>query len=311
MCMYPQTIPAWTTIPFPLRLDRKKTKAIDKNVTIQVPCGKCPDCKRLRAIQWSFRLQQEQHKSINGGFITLTYNEENIPYLENGVETLDYDDLTKFIKKLRRQTEYFYSKGLPDYKAKGSNKHKYINTFNALKSTKIKYYAVGEYGGNTNRPHYHLIAFNIPREVKEKIGKIWSKGMVKVGTVTPKSIRYVANYIMINKQSDDVRVPESARMSKGIGLGYFENNESYMRRRISSTIRYNDIDIPMPKYYKDKVFNEEEKAFLGEKNKNEYFSKELERREQWIKQGKDPEEEIKKINKEKIRKFLKNKKARL
>ena len=52
--------------------------------------------------------------------------------------TLQKSDLQKFFKRLRKKTH-----------------------------EKISYYAVGEYGDNTQRPHYHIILFNaIPRIVE-------------------------------------------------------------------------------------------------------------------------------------------------
>ena len=61
-------------------------------------------------------------------FVTLTYNDENLPK-DN---TLVKEDLQKFWKDLRYRI-------FPE---------------------KIRYFASGEYGDETQRPHYHAVIFN-------------------------------------------------------------------------------------------------------------------------------------------------------
>ena len=41
---------------------------------IDVPCGKCPNCKKRRVNEWVFRLQEEDKVSSTSYFITLTYD---------------------------------------------------------------------------------------------------------------------------------------------------------------------------------------------------------------------------------------------
>ena len=64
------------------------------------------------------------------------------------------------------------------------------------KSTKIKYYACGEYGSKTERPHYHAIVFNLPRPFDKYILKAWKYGHIHVGTVTEQSIFYTTKYAL-------------------------------------------------------------------------------------------------------------------
>lgn len=61
---------------------------------------------------------------------------------------------------------------------------------------KLRYYAIGEYGTNTYRPHYHIILFGLPiQEIHNGIiEKSWNKGHVYVGQVTRASIHYVTKY---------------------------------------------------------------------------------------------------------------------
>ncbi len=122
----------------PITLVRKKPK-FDGSITDIVPCGRCPQCLIRRQNDWCFRLQEEQKISISSSFITLTYEEDNLPFSENGLMSLKVRDHQLFIKKLR-------------YKVK----------------TKIKYFACGEYGAINGRPHFHLIIFGYtPKDLQE------------------------------------------------------------------------------------------------------------------------------------------------
>ena len=95
---------------------------------IPFPCGKCPPCQKRRISGWSFRLTKHGQVSNTSQFVTLTYDESNVTKSENGLQTIRKTDLQKFFKRLRK-----------------------------LNHEKISYYAVGEYGDKTQRPHYHLV----------------------------------------------------------------------------------------------------------------------------------------------------------
>ena len=79
-------------------------------------------------------LEAECHKE--NSFVTLTYAPENEDKLEfhEGFPSLDPSHATKFIKKIRKK----------------------------LEPHKLRYYLVGEYGSQTQRPHYHLVLFGMP-----------------------------------------------------------------------------------------------------------------------------------------------------
>ena len=100
----------------------------------KVPCGKCYNCKSRRASTWSTRLLQESKRSTTAHFITLTYDTKYVPITEKGFMSLDKKHLQQFFKRLRQ--------------------------WHGKNHIGIRYYAVGEYGGKTYRPHYHIIIYN-------------------------------------------------------------------------------------------------------------------------------------------------------
>ena len=172
----------------------------EQNGGHKVPCGKCLNCKRRRASSWSVRLVKEGERSISAHFLTLTYDTEHVPISKNGFMNLDKTHLQKFFKRLR--------------KCHGKN-HK-----------SIKYYAVGEYGGKTLRPHYHMVIFNADVNLFERSWALENKtiGQIHVGTITEASIGYTLKYISkaskIPLHKNDDRQKEFSLMSKGLGSNY-------------------------------------------------------------------------------------------
>jgi hypothetical protein len=212
---------------------------MDGNHTDIVPCGKCPKCKRKRQSEWVFRLSQEQKVSKSAAFITLTYDDENLPKSFNGHATLQPDHLTNFWKRLRK-----------------------INN----SSKPIRYYAVGEYGTKFQRPHYHAIVFNINHTIlqhNDKLQNIWSHGSIDIAKSEGASQRYTLGYIMDTKwnptQDDDDRYPQFSRKSQKLGINFLtpDTINYYNQRELPAIILPGGNFMHMPRYYKEKIFKKE------------------------------------------------------
>ena len=203
---------------------------------VQVPCGCCIGCRLAYSRQWANRCYLESLGSKYNYFITLTYDDENLPIGKYGNPTLVPDDLKKFLKDLRSYYKYHYN------------------------IDNIRYFACGEYGDLSVRPHFHLITFNMPifdldsnfkyeengkvyitQHVEnghiyyysDVIHNIWKKGNILIGEATWQSMAYVARYVtkkIKGKESDVYNVlgiePEFVRMSRLPGLGekYFKEH---------------------------------------------------------------------------------------
>lgn len=229
MCITPMTI-------------KRKDKGPDGSLTRVVGCGRCVPCLRKKQIDWCFRLGHELTNSSSACFLTLTYNDENIP-ISSGGYSLVRSDFQKFMKRLR----------------------KHANT------TKIKYYACGEYGDKTERPHYHAIVFNLPRPFEKYIDKAWKLGHVHIGTVTESSIFYTTKYALKglrrrrSEQVDELgREPQFQLMSNGLGIGYIKSTiVEYLKTNGSKL-----LTVPgghkkkLPRYYIDKMFTDPEEKLL-------------------------------------------------
>lgn len=205
---------------------------------VEVPCGKCPICKRRRVDDWVTRLIAEEKVSSSAYFCTFTYNTDNVPISENGFMTLNRRHFQLFMKKLRKK-----------------------------ENAKIKYYMAAEYGTDSDRPHIHAIIFNLDdynllyneERISKRLTEIWSMGNVDVRSISVDRMAYTVGYINKEKRipvhSRDDRVKEFSRMSKNLGesyltdevVRYIENNNG------TNGIQRNGRKMALPRYYRKKV----------------------------------------------------------
>jgi len=204
---------------------------------IQVPCGKCiPDLMNKRA-DWSFRLEQEYKYSKSAIFVTLTYDQKHAP--SDG--SLDKRHLQLYLKRLRKKD--------------GTNK--------------IRYYAVGEYGTRSGRPHYHLLLFNAN---ESHARSSWTDsngdpvGIVHIGSVTPASVAYVTKYIVQPFCEVQGLLKPFATMSRAYGIGgrYLSDEMVQWHRCDDRNYALRDgAKCRLPRFYREKIWplvKENEKA---------------------------------------------------
>lgn len=206
------------------RLKGSKLSTIPtKKYEFFVPCGKCMYCRLQRRKEWTVRLIHENEQHKKSSFITLTYDDEHLP----DDSTLVKSDLQKFIKKIRKT---------------GRN---------------IKYYACGEYGENTKRPHYHILMFGVDYDEQKFIKRTWENGSVHIGFITPDSIRYTAQYIdkkIYGERAADhykKRIPEFQCQSQGLGLKYLQDNLERITE--DGFIIFKGKEHTIPRYYLKKM----------------------------------------------------------
>ncbi|AXH75821.1 MAG: replication initiator protein [Microviridae sp.] len=227
MCIAP------VPIKNPAKFFKKETAMID------VPCGSCIECRQSRTHSWYIRLYEELKTATSADFITLTYDSNNLPIIEDtGEVSLNYEDLQRFWKRLRSYTPKDHIR-------------------------KIKYYACGEYGTKTGRPHYHAIVFNNPD--KNAYERAWAQGLTHVGEANSATIYYTLKYVVKRlgkiRKSDHSKVLERGLMSKNLGIDFI-NNESkkyYKEHLTAGYVLPGGVTYPLPKYYVQKIFTESER----------------------------------------------------
>lgn len=195
------------------------------------------------------RISNEASMHLVNSFITLTYREEDYE------PSLNYKHFQRFMRDLRR--------------AKGP----------------VRFFAAGEYGGETWRPHFHAILFGVNFSNPFPVGKdlysskeledLWGRGNTSIGEVNDTTAAYVASYCIkkitgpqaeshyqrYNPETGEIHnlTPEFARMSlkPGIGATWYDKyirEVSYARDGI---VRKGGHTAKAPRYY-DKRLQEKE-----------------------------------------------------
>jgi len=235
---------------------------------IMVDCGKCYPCLSNKRNGWTFRMLQETKYSESSMFLTLTYEEEYLQHYGDNIPTIVKTDLQKFNKRLR--TRIMDETGLAIEWFK-------VNKDTGELSPRYRYWGVGEYGDQGNRPHYHLIAWNIPdvwtkwdpihhQYYSEQLEELWGKGFIHLGTVTQQSIHYVAKYTLKDIFSGPYEGTKAenpfAIMSRNPGIGQDYINERVKDYYLNTYDPYATIENgykwPLPRFYRDQIWTTEE-----------------------------------------------------
>lgn len=195
---------------------------------LMVPCGHCVACRIARTREWAVRLYHEKSSWKETSFVTLTYDDDHLPVNNS----LSKRELQLFFKRLRKQ----------------------------IVTNKIKYYACGEYGENTDRPHYHAIIYGFDGcSVKgsDLLKDEWPLGFVKCGSVTFDSCRYVCQYVqkkydgLLAEKTYGCREPPFQLQSLGLGKDFALKHADQIRNNLDITIDGKHVGIP--KYYVKKL----------------------------------------------------------
>lgn len=222
-----------------------------------VPCGQCNFCLQTKRADWSFRIQYEAQRAHTGYFLTLTYDDEKLPFTKEGLPNLVKTDLQNFIKRVRKHN------GL-DIRAP------------------LRYYAVGEYGTITARPHYHAIMLNMSNAIATRLDRFWEHGFPHAGDVNDASIHYTTKYVINRTTAYPGRDPPFALMSRrpGLGAGYVDTHRSWHKSDMRNYTQIHGIQRRIPRYLKDKIFDRFDRAHLQRQalaSSDEQYFEEIER----------------------------------
>lgn len=149
-------IPAWRSSSGAISLKREGPTALH---AVHLPCGSCLGCRKSRAREWALRCRLEASRHLLSSWVTLTYADEHVPV------TLSKAHVSSYMRRLRK----------------------------AIRPVQVRFFASGEYGERTHRPHYHAILFGLP-ETEQRVVKAWPYGFARVDPLTPAAISYVAGY---------------------------------------------------------------------------------------------------------------------
>lgn len=221
----------------------------------EVPCGRCEACIDNRRKEWLVRLKEEAECSYNSHFVTLTYADEYLPRNSLGFPTFNKRDVQLWLKRLRKELD----------KAQDDE----------LFKLHLRYFIIGEYGSKRGRPHYHCLMFNIPDvDFYKLVYKTWPYGRISCDKINQARIGYCANYMYgkCEQNADEFidetnKLPMLSSRRPGIGSGYLNqlivdwHKDGYKNFYQDGKIKY-----PLPRFYKDKIFDDDDKATIYYRN---------------------------------------------
>lgn len=235
--------------------------------TLDLPCGRCIGCRLERSRQWATRISFESQLHDASCFLTLTYDSVHCPY----PPSLRYSDVQKFLKRLRKRVG------------------------------PVRFFAVGEYGEEHGRPHYHLCLFgyDFPDQKFWKMSGdnklfrsaelevLWPFGQSSVAELNFKTAAYCARYVLKKVTGDladvhyrfvdaetgevSMRVPEFCRMSlkPGIGGSWFDKYSSDVYGA-GDYVVINGRRCKPPRYF-DKLYKRLDEDAFGELKESREF----------------------------------------
>lgn len=247
MCLYPKLILNRKYLPNKKNQGHIQQIKDERTRYVPVGCGKCMECMRKKARGWQVRLHEEIRNVRNGRFVTLSFSDESLIELENDLDKkpegyeLDNKIATLAIRR-------------------------YLERWRKKYGTSQKHWLVTELGQEkTERIHIHGLIFT--DQPKEIIEKIWQYGNVWIGEyVNERTINYIVKYIYKSDPKHKYYIP-IILCSKGIGNNYLNRNDSrknqYAEKNTNElyTTR-SGIKLPMPIYYRNKIYNDDEKEQL-------------------------------------------------
>ena len=140
--------------PIHINNHAKEIYAVGTPFDLEVPCGKCSECKKQMQSEYYLRAHYQALDTIRqGGYVyfdTLTYDNAHLPHISDFVPSIkgslvdhpcfNVDHYRKFFVRLRRALTY--------------------HGFDAKHN--LKYFLCSEYGTDptkTHRPHYHVLFY--------------------------------------------------------------------------------------------------------------------------------------------------------
>lgn len=214
---------------------------------ITAECGHCFECRKKKRNMWRIRMKEQKKDTPTGVFFTGTIKPERYKKIKNKYNIKNDNDIaTKavrlFLERIRKET-----------------------------GKSIKHWIVTEKGHtNTRRIHIHGLFFdtigigkyNLERLLKRN----WIDGYSYNGySTSEKCINYISKY-MTKKDEVNPEFIGKVLASPGLGAGYTERNKRYHTFHGENTheeyINYNGVAETLPRYYKEKLWTEEQRQEL-------------------------------------------------
>lgn len=226
---------------------------------VAIGCGKCMECMKKKMREWQVRLGEEIRENTNGKFVTMTFKNESIQELAKEVNKgevklkgyeLDNEIATLAVRRFLERWRKKYKKS-------------------------VRHWLITELG-QTNTEHLHLHGIIWTDKTMEEIEERWQYGWMWKGKekssgeiqnyVNEKTVNYIIKYVTKVDEKHKEYKPKILT-SQGIGRIYLkgrgkERNIYKGKNTIESYKTNTGQEIPMPIYYRNNIYTEEEREKL-------------------------------------------------
>lgn len=230
------------TSPITIRYTNVHTLATGYK-SIQVPCGKCCECRKRYQNDWALRINEEiKHFGYKAVFVTLTYNNDTVP------KVVDKESGSIYLSVNKKHVQNLIKRFRTNYKR--------ANGVDA----EFTYFLTSEYGPRTLRPHYHALFFGVHKSDIMPLLHDWQEryGFVKCDDVRVDGrqsavAKYVGKYcskgVFENPLvADGVVMPTFHLMSKGLGKSFVEDPVNIRYFHWPKERKYKIYDLLNPVY---------------------------------------------------------------
>lgn len=248
------------------------------------PCGHCPGCIADKTTTWALRCAYETLTPYGNSFLTLTYDDYNVPISRPFLNNFSNFSGSEFYKNfVHNRVEGTLFKR---FTLKRSHLNTFIDSLNNFcqKSYKFpklisrstpdfKYFACGEYGDSFGRPHFHIAFFGLDfQEFQPIFHRLWKKGNIKSLPIMNGCTRYICKYF--SKQSSELKdifvndylEPPFVTSSKGLGSAlYFDHASEILEN--GGFFHYGKSFLHCPTYWQQKIVHVDDDYFLESQRK--------------------------------------------
>ncbi|SHF29354.1 rolling circle replication-associated protein [Dysgonomonas macrotermitis] len=227
----------------------------ERVLMVPAPCGKCIECMKKKAREWSIRLQEENKAHTVALFVTLSFSEDSLRELDRKWQ--ERAKKMHFKQKLNK---------IDENEIATIAVRLFLERYRKKYKKSLRHWLVTELGSNnTERIHLHGIIYCVTGDTIEKY---WQYGNVWIGDyVNQKTINYIVKYMYKNDGKHKGYVPK-VLCSPGIGSLYtrsvnYQNMVINKSKIKDQKYRFtNGQYAPLPTYYKNKLYDEDERQEL-------------------------------------------------
>lgn len=224
---------------------------------VEIDCGYCHECLQKKGREWRIRNYEQLKETPTAVFFTGTFTDERIQQLSDKYD-IDKNEVNEIATK---EVRLFMER---------------IRKYNNGKS--VKHWIVTEKGHtNTRRIHIHGIFYAENGHTKQSLTwllkKQWIAGYSYNGKyVNERTINYVSKYLT-KKDNDNKEFKGKILASPGLGKRYTEEmKERHKWQGKQTIVNYmtkQGTYLALPRYYKTKLFDEDQREQLWIWNEEE------------------------------------------